>query len=92
MNVGRKKPPYIYFALGLNRFVRSGKDQQAIMANPLLASTRHLEMNEPFLRIDERLWRKTGTLLRVTKPLLSETKPLLGKTKHFGRLSDQSQA
>ena len=88
VNVGRIKPRYLYFALGLSRFVRSGKDQQANMTNPLLTNTRLLEMNEPFLRMDERLLRKTETLLRVTKPLLSETKPLLRKTKHFGLLSD----
>ena len=86
------KPHYFYFALGLSRFVRSGKDQQTNMATPLLANTRLLEMNEPFLRKDERLLRKTETLLRVTKPLLSETKPLLRKTEHCGPLSDQSQA
>ena len=92
VNVGRIKPHYIYFALGLSRFLRSGKDQQANMANRLLANTRLLEMNEPFLRKDERLLRKTEILWRVTKALLSETKPLLRKTKHCGPLSDQSQA
>lgn len=90
VNVGRIKPRYLYFALGLSRFVRSGKDQQANMTNPLLTNTRLLEMNDPFLRMDERLLRKTETLLRVTKPLLCETKPLLRKTKHFGLLAVQS--
>ena len=64
VNVGRIKPRSdLYFAPGLSRFVRSGKDQQANKANPLLANTRLLEMNEPFLRMNERLLRKTGTLL-----------------------------
>ena len=90
VNVGRIKPRYLYFALDLSRFVRSGKEQQANMANPLLACP--LEMNEPFLRMDERLLRKPETILRVTKPLLSKTNPLLRKTKHFGLLSDQAQS
>ena len=77
VNVGQIKPRYLYFVLGISRFVRSGKDQQANMANMLLANTCLLEMNEPFLRMNERLLRKRDTLLRVTKPLLSETKPLL---------------
>ena len=87
VNVGRIKPRYLYcstVALGLSRFVRSGKDQQANKALPLLASRRLLEMNEPFQRMDELLLRITKTLLRITKPLLSETKPLLWKTKYFG--------
>ena len=78
VNVGWIKPRDLYFSLGLSCFVRSGKDQQANMANPLLANTCLLEMNEPFLRMDEHLLRKMETLLRVTKPLLR-------KTKHFGR-------
>ena len=32
------------------------------MAKPLLANTRRPEMNEPFLRMDERRLRKTETL------------------------------
>ena len=35
---------------------------QANMAKPLLANTRPPEMNEPFLRMDERRLRKTETL------------------------------
>ena len=77
--VGRIKPRFLYFPLGLIRFVRGGKDQRANMANPLLANTRLPEMNEPFLTMGERLLRKKETLLRVTKPLLR-------KTKHFGLL------
>ena len=68
VNVGRIKPRSVYIsvALALSRFVRSGKDQQANMANPLLANTRPLDMNEPFLRMDERLLRETDILLRLT--------------------------
>ena len=81
MNVGRIKPCFLSFALGLSRFLRSRKDQQASIANPSLANTRLLEVNEPFLRMDQRLLRKTETFLRVTKALLSETMPLLRKIK-----------
>ena len=53
VNVGRITPRYfISVALGLSRFVRSGKDQHANKANPLLANTRLLKMNESFLRMD----------------------------------------
>ena len=50
------------FCTRLSRFVRSEKVQQANMAKPLLANTRRPEMNEPFLRMDERRLRKTETL------------------------------
>ena len=53
VNVGRITPRYfISVALGLSRFVRSGKDQHANKVNPLLANTRLLKMNESFLRMD----------------------------------------
>ena len=65
----------------LSRFVRSEKIQQANMAKPLLANTRPLEMNEPFLRMDERRLRKTETLLRVAS--IERTESLVSRSLAF---------
>ena len=79
------------FCTRLSRFVRSEKVQQANMAKPLLANTRRPEMNEPFLRMDERRLRKTETLLRVAS--IERTEPLVSRSlAFFGLLSDRSLA
>ena len=69
------------FCTRLSRFVRSEKVQQANMAKPLLANTRRPEMNEPFLRMDERRLRKTETLLRVVS--IERTEPLVSRSLAF---------
>ena len=75
----------------LSRFVRSEKVQQANMAKSLLANTRRREMNEPFLRMDERRLRKTESLLRVAS--IERTELLVSRAlAFFGLLSDRSLA
>ena len=69
------------FCTRLSRFVRSEKVQQANMTKPLLANTRGPEMNEPFLRMDERRLRKRETLLRVAS--FERTEPLVSRSLAF---------
>ena len=61
------------------------------MAKSLLANTRRREMNEPFLRMDERRLRKTESLLRVAS--IERTELLVSRAlAFFGLLSDRSLA